>query len=90
MYGEDGDGDGLGTAGNGLAGDAEAVDEDSLWRGLRLRRDRTLSAVALPETAGGSRADGWKTPIDSAFDEYFPIWDINVGNSRATKVPHVG
>ncbi|KAG5647628.1 hypothetical protein DXG03_008981 [Asterophora parasitica] len=67
-------------------GEREAVDEETLWAGLRARRARTLST--LPEFAGRD-AEDWKTPVDSAIDEYFPIWDIAAGNSRETKVPHV-
>ncbi|KAF8078733.1 hypothetical protein FPV67DRAFT_75145 [Lyophyllum atratum] len=67
--------------------DREAVDEDSLWLGLRVRRGKTLRTTQ--ETADGD-AEDWKTPIDSAIDEYFPIWDIDSGNSRDTKLPHVG
>jgi len=67
--------------------DREAVDEDSLWLGLRVRRGKTLRT--MPEMADAD-AEDWKTPIDSAIDEYFPIWDIDSGNSRDTKLPHVG
>ncbi|GLB36044.1 hypothetical protein LshimejAT787_0303320 [Lyophyllum shimeji] len=67
--------------------DREAVDEDSLWLGLRVRRGKTLGT--MPEMAGRD-AEDWKTSIDSAIDEYFPIWDIDSGNSRETKLPQAG
>ncbi|KAG6832313.1 hypothetical protein H0H92_003546 [Tricholoma furcatifolium] len=61
----------------GLGG---VVDELSVW--LRYRQDGDW------ETGKSVDAGDWKTSLDSAIDEYFPIWDIS-GNSRATKVPHV-
>jgi len=67
--------------------DREAVDEDSLWRGLCVRRGRALRTMAATADAD---AEGWKTPLDSAIDDYFPIWDIQPGKSRETKLPQVG
>ncbi|KAF5384793.1 hypothetical protein D9615_001425 [Tricholomella constricta] len=66
-----------------MDGEREAMDEDSLWLALRLRRGTTLPEMPVAD------AEHWKTPVDSAIDEYFPIWDIQPGNSRGTKLPHV-
>ncbi|RDB28625.1 hypothetical protein Hypma_015636 [Hypsizygus marmoreus] len=68
----------------------EAVDEDSLCLALRVRRGAGAAGSRAGTGFGTLFLDGgntgWrKTPMDSAIDEYFPIWDISPEISGSQK-----
>ncbi|KAG6911519.1 hypothetical protein DXG01_011821, partial [Tephrocybe rancida] len=58
---------------------SQVLDEERGWQRCRVEGNSGVAATL----------DGdWKTPLESAIEEYFPIWDIDGGNSQRTKVPH--